>query len=684
MKIKNIIKIIVLFLLLIGPSTKAQTSNVAPILTATGNQIYCPGTSMKIVTNMSIVDPDDPGVTAIYIQISSGYVSGQDVLTLTGSHPTINSSWDSNTGKLTLIGLFGQPTYTELEAAIEDIEYSNSSSNPSGIRTFSISIGQANYLPSNGHYYQYIPNIGITWADARIAATTSFYYGIQGYLATITAADEAQIAGEQSEGAGWIGGSDEQQEGVWRWMTGPEAGTLFTYTLWNTGEPNSAGDEDYTHITAPGVGIPGSWNDISNTGATSGFYQPKGYIVEYGGMPGNPIIQISTSTTITIPSITSTTIAEICNPGVVTLEAIANVPIIYWYTTATGGTPIATGTTFTTPFLNSTTTYFADASPIGCTSNVRTAVTASVNITPILTTNTNISICENTPTTLNASTSAGVINWYSSLTSTTPLVTGTSFTTPALTQNTTYYIEGNNNGCLSIARIAINVQVITKPIVVDENLTLCENETLTLNAGINNVSYLWSTSETTNTITIASPGIYSVLITDLTPQGCSNTKTFTITQNDLPVIDDVLINGTTATIIVSTFGDYEYSIDGVSFQTSNAFTVSEGGFYTAMVRGKNNCGFDFKEFVVITIPSFFTPNGDGFNDNWTIKGLIYYPKAKVTIFNRFGKLIKQLNAINNYWDGTLNNQLLISDDYWFTFKKDENTPEIKGHFSLKR
>ena len=310
---------------------------------------------MKIVTNMTIVDPDDPGVTAIYIQISSGYVSGQDVLTLTGYHPTINSSWDSNTGKLTLIGLFGQPTYTELEAAIEDIEYSNSSLNPSGIRTFSISIGQANYLPSNGHYYQYIPNIGITWSDAKIAAATNFYYGIQGYLATITAADEAQIAGEQSEGAGWIGGSDEQQEGVWRWMTGPETGTLFNYTLWNTGEPNSAGDEDYTHITAPGVGIPGSWNDISNTGATSGFYQPKGYIVEYGGMPGDPIIQISTSTTITIPSIISTTAAEICNPGVVTLGVTTNVPVINWYTSATGGTPIATGTTFTTPFLNSTT-----------------------------------------------------------------------------------------------------------------------------------------------------------------------------------------------------------------------------------------------------------------------------------------------------------------------------------------
>lgn len=66
--------------------------NVAPILQATGNQTYCPQTSLPIVTNMSIIDPDDPGIAAMYIQISSGYVAGQDALTLTGTHPTIVAS----------------------------------------------------------------------------------------------------------------------------------------------------------------------------------------------------------------------------------------------------------------------------------------------------------------------------------------------------------------------------------------------------------------------------------------------------------------------------------------------------------------------------------------------------------------------------------------------------------------
>ena len=342
-------------------------TNVAPTLIATGNQIYCPGTSMKIVTNMTITDPDDTGIDAIYIQISSGYDLGADLLTLTGTHPNITTLWNPTTGTLTLSGVSGQPTYIELIAAIKDVEFSSSAANPSGIRNFSISVGQANYLPSNGHYYLYIPNIGITWSAAKIAAQNSTYYGLQGYLATITSAEEAQIAGEQTTGAGWIGGSDEQTEGIWRWMTGPENGTVFwngnftgftpNYAFWNTGEPNSSGDEDYAHVTALGVGIPGSWNDLSNTGSSSGDYQPKGYIVEYGGMPGDPVLNIATSTTITIASITSTVTATRCGNGTVSLQATSNTGTVHWYDAPTGGNFLGSGNTFTTPTISATTLF---------------------------------------------------------------------------------------------------------------------------------------------------------------------------------------------------------------------------------------------------------------------------------------------------------------------------------------
>ncbi|MFV5684104.1 T9SS type B sorting domain-containing protein [Flavobacterium sp. GB2R13] len=364
-------------------------ANIAPIIKATGNQIYCPQTNIKIVTDVTITDPDDTSTDAIYIQISSGYINGQDQLTLSGSHPTIITSWDITAGKLKLYSPTGTPiSYMDFVSAIKDVEFYNSSSSPSGIRNFSITIGQANYLPSTQHYYQFIPSLGITWTAAKTAAETSTYYGIQGYLATVGALDEALLIGEQASGTGWIGGSDAATEGVWKWVTGPENGTIFwnglangsspNFAFWNTNEPNQTGNEDYAHITEPGIGIKGSWNDLSDTGAISGSYQPKGYVVEYGGMPGDPTLQIATSTTMTIAKITTTTPSPICASATCTLQASSTTGTINWYDAATNGVSLGTGNSFTTPPLNTTTTYYIDN---GCTP--RTPIIVTVNPLPI-------------------------------------------------------------------------------------------------------------------------------------------------------------------------------------------------------------------------------------------------------------------------------------------------------------
>lgn len=675
---------------------KAIPLNVAPILIATGNQIYCPGSSMKIVTNMTIVDPDDTGIDAIYIQISSGYLNGQDVLTLTGNHPTINTTWNAATGKLTLTGISGQPTYLALVAAIKDVVFFNSSTNPSGTRTFSITVGQADYLPSNGHYYEYVPSIGITWNNARTAASNRTYYGLQGYLATITAADEAQLAGEQAAGAGWIGGSDEQTEGIWRWMTGPEIGMIFwnggvngttpNFAKWNNGEPNNSGNEDYAHITAPGVGIPGSWNDLSNTGEASGDYQPKGFIVEYGGMPGDPIIQISTSSTITIPSITSVVGQSNCGQGSLILTANATAGTVKWYASATGGIPISTGTTFTTPLLTQTTSYFVDAFEVGCSTGNRTEVVATIHQIPVVTTSSPITVCGSNTATLSAATTAGTISWYATATGGTSIGSGTSFITPILSEDTTFYVDAVNNGCLSGNRIPVLVQVFDLPEVEDETVILCEGSVITLNAGVSNATYLWSTGESSPSIQVNDNANYFVEITSLAAGNCSVTKNFTINQYDNPVIENVIVKNNTVEIIISGNGDFEFSIDGVNFQNSNFFTVSEGGLFTAYVREKNfNCGFLSEQpFVVILVPSFFTPNGDGFNDVFVVKGLERFPNSSLTIFNRFGKLIRQITPSQSIWDGTLNGEKLPADDYWYVLKIDEKTPTRKGHFSLLR
>jgi hypothetical protein len=181
---------------------KSSITAVAPRITATGNQIYCTGTSVKIVTDVNITGSDatDIGTDAVYIQISTGYVNGQDVIQLSNPalHPNIVTEWSPLEGKLKLSSATppAQVLYSDFINAIKDVVFSNSSTTPSGSRTFSITLGAANYLPRNGHYYEYFPNIGISWTAAKAAAEASFYFGLQGYLATITAADEAQLAME--------------------------------------------------------------------------------------------------------------------------------------------------------------------------------------------------------------------------------------------------------------------------------------------------------------------------------------------------------------------------------------------------------------------------------------------------------------------------------------------------------
>ncbi|MDD5150729.1 MAG: T9SS type B sorting domain-containing protein [Flavobacterium sp.] len=678
------LKIILLLLLFIPKATYAINP---PVITATGNQIYCPGTSLPIVESVNIsFDPLDSTTDAVYIQISSGYVFGQDLLSLTGTNPDILYSWSASEGKLKLFSTSKLP-YADFEAAIKNVEYSNSSISPSGTRTFSISLGsgQLSYLPRNKHFYEYVSSPGITWTDAKAAAEIRTYYGLQGYLATLTAADEAQLAGAQAPGAGWIGGSDAAVEGTWKWVTGPETGTVMTYTNWNNGEPNNLGDEDYAHITY-GVGPKGSWNDLPNTGDTnpSSAYYPQGYIVEYGGMvPGDvDNIYISASTTMTISQITVTTPSAICGSGTFDLQATSTTGTIEWYDDTIGGNLLGTGSSYTTPLINTTTTYYVDN---GCTN--RAAIIATVNTIPNITsTNTPVSRCGSGTVTLQASSDIGIINWYSTAIGGSIVATGNNFLISNATVRDTFYAEAFNNGCSNGTRTAVEVFVYTPPAVVNQEVTKCQSSNVTLDASVPGMLYLWSpTGETTQKITVSSSGIYSVVVTSQAPESCSSTKKITVVEHNIPEIDRVDVNETTVVIYLKQDETYfEFSVDGINYQSSNVFFDVPSGLQMAYVREVNFCSRTNLPFIVLITPKFFTPNGDSYNDFWEVKGLINYPQAEVSIFDRYGKLITVLNATKPTWDGTLNKNPLPADDYWYVLKIDNTKAEKRGHFSLKR
>nr|WP_322623000.1 T9SS type B sorting domain-containing protein [uncultured Flavobacterium sp.] len=677
-------------------------TNQPPVVTATGNQIYCPGTPINIVTSFSITDPDPADTTAlaVYIQISSGYDSGYDSLTLSTAIAGLTTSWDASAGKLTISGDAGQQVpFATLVQAVQNLVYSSSNPNATGGRTFSISIGEANYLPSTGHYYRFVPSLNITWTAARAAAAADNYYGLQGYLATLTSMDEARLCGEQATGTGWIGGSDEQTEGVWKWMTGPEAGTIFwngavngstpNFAFWNNNEPNNMNNEDYAHITAPGVGIAGSWNDLDVDGDPSGSYQPKGYIVEFGGMPGDPVLNIAASTTISVNNITSHTDSPaICGSGSVTLQAQSSGGTVYWYTTQNGGSPIATGNSFTTPVLTAPATYYASAYDATCTTATRVAVQANVIQQPVVgVASSTVNVCEGQDITLQASTTAGTVQWFDSPTSTTVVATGNTRTIGAVTMAATFYVGADNNGCISATREAITLQPNALPTVAETNTAIdfCSGDAVLLQAQqADIVSYAWSTGETTPAISVEDGGAYTVTLTNA--GGCSVDRTFTVTEKVAPVITDVQVENDKVVVIMQNNdpANYRFALNGGAFQQSNVFYNLPAGVHMVVAQSLNGCGDFVYAFTVNLIPKYFSPNGDNINDVFTIAGLGQLPQATVDIFDRYGKLITRLNYSNTIWDGTLNGYPLPGSDYWYVVRVNNTTPEIRGHFTLLR
>jgi gliding motility-associated-like protein len=484
----------------IGFGAFGQT-NLPPELSVSGRFPYCPGDQILIAENFSITDPDDVGIETFTVQISAGYTINSDRLFLTGSHPTITSTWDNTQGILRLSSVGGgEILYTNLIPAVRDIVYQRLTPGAMGEKFFSFNIGDANYLPSTDHYYEYVEANLIDWETARQEAANRTYFGLQGYLVTILTADEAQLAGEQAAGTGWIGGSDAAQEGIWRWVTGPEAGTVFwnggingttpNFAFWNNNEPNNLGNEDYAHVTAPNVGIPGSWNDLPLAGGNGDFI-PRGYIVEYGGMPGDPILNISGSTSIFIPEITSVTNGEACPNESVTLMATVNEGEVFWYDAMTGGNLVGTGTSFTTPPLTTSTTYYAFAAPQGCANAENAPVQAIINPLPVVNSLVLLEECGLTEngfasfdlTNANALISANAANetfqYYPSQTDaqndTNAIANPTTYTNTTDTNDSVWVRTTNANGCFVVSQLDLEVSSTAIPVAFQRTYEQCDD-----------------------------------------------------------------------------------------------------------------------------------------------------------------------------------------------------------------
>jgi gliding motility-associated-like protein len=257
-------------------------------------------------------------------------------------------------------------------------------------------------------------------------------------------------------------------------------------------------------------------------------------------------------------------------------------------------------------------------------------------------------------------------------------------TTQAI-QNLYVSVSDVQQNCIQNFIIPIDIDSVYD--LPNEVKTICKNEQIELYAPSGNYTYLWNTGDSSQRIYINQIGQYTVTIT--TTNGCSFTKTFIVNQSQSAQIIDVKINQfanikNSVTVITAGNESYEYSLDGINYQTANIFTLIKPGEYTVYVKDPNGCGITTKPILVLDIPNFFTPNADGINDTWNIENLYrVYPDAEVFIVDRFGKVMTYLYANKPDWDGISFGKKQPSTDYWYVIKLN-NGNTYKGHFSLKR
>jgi gliding motility-associated-like protein len=245
----------------------------------------------------------------------------------------------------------------------------------------------------------------------------------------------------------------------------------------------------------------------------------------------------------------------------------------------------------------------------------------------------------------------------------------------------------NGPDCFGITPIKLKVIVFAPSNFDDETVYICDGNPKRIAVANGYSSYLWSNGATTSFTSIATAGNYNVTASNA--QGCVATKKFIAIASGIATITSIEINdfsGNENSVLInySGDGDYEFSLDGVHYQNNPLFLNVTEGDYLVYIKDKNDCGIPTPiRIYVLDYPRFFTPNGDSYNDFWTIRNGAKYPNMLLYIFDRYGKLITQVNPKENGWDGSFNGHPIPADDYWFTIILDNNRI-IKGHFALLR
>ena len=489
--------------------------------------------------------------------------------------------------------------------------------------------------------------------------------------------------------------------------------------------------------TAPSVSISGTANatvtySVNGTNAT--------IIIPASGSVALPTTSLTTSTTYLLINVTDACTKLLSQSVNVVVTPAPSATISYLKTsfckseglqnvTQTGtssgtysvniiGLSINTTTGAITPTTSAIGNYIVTytVAPFGGCPLYTTQVSVEIKAGPSATINYgNSYFCKSAPATAIVTQTGSSGGTYSALPTGLIINASTGEITPSSSNPNTYtvkYTIAAAGGCSEYSTTATviieNVPQFVLPqngfVCVDPQTNLVTN-TYTLNTGLSSPTYTFqwytvsptgvqsdiagATLSTYEVNTYVLNQLYGVLVTNT--KGCFRKENAPIIKSSPPntitaITSTYFADIQTITVNASPNGDYEYQIDNGNYQDSNVFQNVAPGNHVVEVRDRKQCGVLAIDVFIIDYPHFFTPNGDGFNDTWNISSLNNQTNAKINIFDRLGKLIKQIVPSGNGWNGTFNGADLPATDYWFTiqYSEDNINKEFKSHFSLKR
>ena len=342
-----------------------------------------------------------------------------------------------------------------------------------------------------------------------------------------------------------------------------------------------------------------------------------------------------------------------------------------------------------TPTTTKTYTVFSDK--YGCTNKDSVKISVSPRHELYLNIKQDTSVCEGDEVILSANSSPGTtISWNNNVTN------NTSFN-PTLSN--TYKVSANNNGCIEVDSIDIEVKP-SPSLSIDDEIDLCEGELLLLNAESNG-TVTWNGNFQNNTMKEVFENNYYTASSSL--DGCIETDSFYVNIYPNPEPNfNVYYLGNSENSQLMYFENISNTIDnsfrwklGFGYE-SNEYSVeksysSESDTILQIIlfaENSNNCTDSIYKNIkisktineIVHVPTAFTPDDNSINDG--LKPVLNFTPLDYTfsIFNRWGELIFVTDNTNSYWDGTFKGNKVA--DGLYTYKINYNTKIITGTFHL--